>query len=120
MNKLYKVDKLDDLSREHFGMACTAAMAEEAELRGLLEVPCGDDYLLWSGKGSARVEVSNWNRMLTLFVVSKNGTWLTSDHINGMDAEAVIDEAYRRFTVAKPYIEQELREAAFAPVKLKD
>ena len=54
-----------------------------------------------------------------MFIVSKNGTWLTSDHIDGMGAEAVIDEAYRRFTVAKPYIEHEL-EKAFTPVKLKE
>lgn len=119
MNELFKVDKLDDLTREHFSMACVAAMTEEEELRGLLGVPCGDDYLLWAGEGSAKVEVRNWSRMLTLFIVSKNGTWLTSDHIDGMGAEAVIDEAYRRFTVAKPYIEHEL-EKAFTPVKLKE
>ena len=54
MNELFKVDKLDDLTREHFSMACVAAMTEEEELRGLLGVPCGDEYLLWAEKVAQR------------------------------------------------------------------
>ena len=36
-----------------------------------------------------------------------------------MGSEAVIDEAYRRFEVARPYINKELHKA-FAPVELNE
>lgn len=51
--------------------------------------------------------------------ISKNGTWLASDHIEGMGGEAVIDEAYRRFEVVRPYINKELHKA-FAPAELNE
>lgn len=119
MNELFKVDRLDDITREHFGMACVAAMSEEEELRGLLGIPTSSEYTLWTDGGKAKVEIRNWSRMLSMLIVSKNGTWLNSDHIDGMGAEAVIDEAYRRFMVAKPYIEKDL-ERAFSAGKLKE
>ena len=119
MNDLFKVDKLDDITREHFGMACVAAMSEKEELRGLLGIPTSSEYTLWTDGGKAKVEIRNWSRMLSMLIVSKNGTWLTSDHIDGMEAEAVIDEAYRRFMAAKPYIEKDL-EKSFSAGKLKE
>ena len=117
-NEIFKVDSLNEITKEHFKMACVAAMSEQPELRGILGVPGSDDYILYAGEGQALVNVRNWSRMLTLLIVSKNGTWLTSDHIDGMGCEEVIDEAYRRFKTAKPYIEKELSKA-FASSELK-
>lgn len=118
-NELFRMDSLNEITREHFGMACVAAMSTQPEIRCLLGIESSDDFTLWRGEGSAKVQVRNWGGMLTLLIVSKNGTWLTSDHIEGMGGEAVIDEAYRRFEVAKPYIKKELHKA-FAPVELKE
>ena len=119
MNELFRVDSLDEITHEHFTMACVAAMSETEELVGLLGVPCGSDYILYEGKDKALVYVRNWSHMLTLFIQSRNGTWLTSDHIEGMGIEAVINEAYRRFITAKPYINTNC-ERAFKEVKLSE
>lgn len=108
MNELFKVDKLSKITRKHFRMACFAAMNGCAELKGLLGVPCGDDYILYSGEGKATVQVRNYSGMLALHIVSKNGTWLISGYIDGMDAKNVIREAYRQFRRARPYIDKEL------------
>lgn len=110
-NETFKVDSLNEITKRHFKMACVAAMSEQPELRGILGVPGSDDYILYAGEEQALVSVRNWSRMLTLLIVSKNGTWLTSDHIDGMGCKKVIDEAYRRFKTAKPYIEKELSKA---------
>ena len=118
-NELFRVDSLDEITREHFGMTCVAAMRAQPEIRGLVGIESGDDFVLWRGEGFSSVQVRNWSGMLTLLIISKNGTWLTSDHIEGMGSEAVIDEAYRRFEVARPYINKELHKA-FAPVELNE
>lgn len=118
MNEFFRVSSLDEITKEHFAKACAAVMEAEEKPQGKFKVPCGEDYLLWEGEGMALVQLCNWCHMLTLLIVSKNGTWLTSDHIDGMGSEAVIDEAYRRFMAAKPYIEQELSHA-FCPGRLK-
>ena len=44
MNELFRVDSLDEITYDHFEMACIAAMSESEELKGLLGVPCGSDY----------------------------------------------------------------------------
>ena len=118
-NEWFRVDSLDEITREHFGMTCVAAMRAQPEIRGLLGIESGDDFVLWRGEGFSSVQVRNWSGMLTLLIISKNGTWLTSDHIEGMGGEAVIDEAYRRFEVARPYINKELPKA-FAPAELNE
>ena len=35
-NELFRVDSLDEITREHFGMTCVAAMRAQPEIRGLL------------------------------------------------------------------------------------
>ena len=35
MNELFRVDSLDEITYEHFEMACVAAMSESEELKGL-------------------------------------------------------------------------------------
>lgn len=111
MNEIFKVDSIAEITKEHFTMACVAAMAQEEELKGMLGVPCGDDFLLYSGPGKSIVEVRNWSHMLSLHVVSKSGKWIVSSHIEGMGAEGVIEEAWRQFESARPYIKTEARRA---------
>lgn len=106
MNETFLVDSLNDITEEHFKAACVAAMSTDEELRGLLGVPCGEDMALYYGKDEALVYVRNWSHMLTLFIRTESGTWLDSSHIDGMGVEGVLDEAWRRFCVAKPYIKK--------------
>lgn len=120
MNDLFKVDSLNDITPEHFKLACIAAMAQPEEIKCLLGIPTGDDFVLYEGKNKAYVYVRNWSGMLTLFIQSENGTWLTSDHIEGMGIDGVIDEAYRRFTVAKPFIKKKNIEKAFKETQLAE
>ena len=119
MNELFRVDSLDEITYDHFEMACIAAMSESEELKGLLGVPCGTDYLLYQGKGKAQITVRNWSHMLSLHITSRSGLWLTCDHIEGMGVNGVIEEAYRRFEVAKPYINKNA-ERAFKEVELSE
>ena len=119
MNELFRVDSLDEITEEHFEMACVAAMSEQEELKGLLGVPCGDDYLLYLGKDKAMITVRNWSHMLSLHITSRSGIWLTCDHIEGMGVDGVIAEEYRRFLVAKPYINKKC-DRAFKEVELSE
>ena len=109
MNELFRVEKLEEITKEHFALACVAAMSEDEELKGLLGVPCGSDYLLYQGKGKSSVKVRNWSRMLELHVVSESGTWLVSSHIDGRGIDGVIDEAYRQLESAMPYIKKQCK-----------
>lgn len=119
MNELFRVDSLDEITYDHFEMACVAAMSQSPESIGLLGVPCSDDYVLYEGKGESYVDVRNWSNMLSLHVVSKSGTWLCSDHIEGMGIDGTIKEAYRRFEVVKPFINKNCQKA-FAPMELAE
>lgn len=119
MSEIFKVETLDEITSEHFKAACVAAMAEEAEMKGLLGVPVSGEYVIWKGKEKGKVKVRNYCHMLELIVAAENGFWLTEGCIDGMGAEAVLDEAYRRFLIAKPYIEQK-PEHSFEPTKMKE
>ena len=119
INEQFRVETLDEITKEHFEMACIAAMSEDEELCGLLGVPCSSEFVLYEGRGNAIVRVRNWSRHLSLHIVSRNGTWLNSDHIDGMGIEETIAEAYRRFLVAKPYINKEC-ERAFQDMELAE
>lgn len=105
MNNLFKVDKLNEISEKHFKMACVTAMSEKETLKGSIAVPCSNEYVLYS-KEKASVIIKNWSNLLTLSITSINGTTLLLDHINGMGVREVLEEAYRRFLVVKPYINQ--------------
>lgn len=119
-NEAFKVDSLDEITQEHFTMACVAAMAEEEEGFGILGAPCGcSEYILYEGPGESLVQLRNWSHMLSLHIVSKSGKWLVSSHIEGMGVRQVIGEAYRQFCQAKPFIRKDC-ERAFQDMELTD
>lgn len=119
MNELFRVESICEITFQHFKLACIACMAESEELRGLLGVPCGSDFVLYEGKGEATVKVCNWSHMLSLHVVSESGTWLTSAHFDGMGVDGTIDAAWKLFETVKPYIKKKAKRA-FKEVKLSD
>ena len=119
MNDIFLKDSLDEITEKHFKATCVAAMSDQPELKGLLGVPCGDDYYLYSGKGKSLVYVSNWSNMLSLHIVTEGGTWLVSSHIDGRSVEEVLEEAWRQFLSAKPFIKTS-PEKAFRPVKFSE
>jgi hypothetical protein len=49
--------------------------------------------------------------MLSLHIVSEGGTWLESSHIEGPDAEEVLDEAWKHFQRARPFITKTFNKA---------
>lgn len=111
-NEMFRVDSLEELTQEHFSMACIAAMADKEELKGLLGVPCSaSEFVLYEGPGESFVEVRNWSHMLSLHIVSKSGRWLVSSHIDGMGVRQVIGEAYRQFEQAKKFIKKDCKRA---------
>ena len=104
-DELFKVNDLNHLTFKHFKIACIAAMAQPEELKGIIGMPCGAEYLLYRGEGKSLITVRNWGHMLSLHIQSASGIWIASDHIEGMGLDGVIQEAYRRVMVAKPYID---------------
>lgn len=118
-NDLFLVERLNDITFEHFKTACIACMAENEELRGLLGVPCGSDYNLYNGKGKAHVHVRNWSHMLSLHVVSESGRWLVSAHYDGMGVDGTIDAAWADFERVRPYIKTKAGRA-FEEVQLSE
>lgn len=117
MNKAFLVETLNEITEKHFKATCVAAMSDSEELKGLLGVPCGDDFYLYEGRDKALVYVRNWSRMLSLHIVSESGTWLVSSHIEGRGVDGILEEAWRQFLVAKPYIKT-YPEKAFKPLEL--
>lgn len=103
-NTVFKVNRLKDLTEDHFKMACMAAMTEKTEIRCFAGISTSSDLILYEGRKKARVEVSSWSGMLTLFIVSEGGTWIESSHIEGPDAEEVLDEAWKHYQRARPFI----------------
>lgn len=57
--------------------------------------------------------------MLSLHITSRSGIWLTCDHIDGMGINGCIEEAYRRFEVAKSFINKNA-ERAFKEMELSE
>ncbi len=103
-NTIFKVNRLKDITEELFKMACVAAMTEKTEVRCLAGFPSSNDFILYEGRKNAIVKVRNWSGMLTLHIVSEGGTWIESSHIEGPDPEEVLDEAWKHFKRAKPFI----------------
>jgi len=118
-NDTFLVHDLSEITFKHFRMACIACMAQDRELCGLLAIPCSDDYFLYRGNDEACVKVRNWSNMLELHIVSESGTWLVSSHIDGRGVNGVVDEAYRKYRSALPYIEQKVTKA-FVDEKLAE
>lgn len=119
MNELFRVESICEITFQHFKLACIACMAESEELRGLMGVPCGSDFILYEGKGEAHVHVRNWSHMLSLHVVSESGTWLASAHFDGMGVDGTIDAAWNMFETVKPLIKTKAKRA-FEDVKLTE
>ena len=110
-NEAFKVRRLRDITEEQFKMACVAAMTEKQEIRCFAGIPSSNDFILWQGKKKGLVQVRSWSGMLSLFIVSEGGAWLTSSHIDGPGAEEVLEEAWRQFLRAKPFISKSFDKA---------
>lgn len=119
MNETFLCDSLDEITEEHFKSACVVAMSSEEILKGLLEVNCSDEFVLYIGKEEALVYVRNWSGMLSLFIRSESGTWIDSSHIDGMGVDGVLEEAWQRFLTAKTFVKTR-PEKAFKQMELEN
>lgn len=110
-NTVFKVNRLKDLTEDLFKMACVAAMTEKTEIRCFAGIPTSSEFILWEGRKKGLVQVRSWSGMLSLLIVSEGGTWLESSHIEGPDAEEVLDEAWKHFQRARPFITKTFNKA---------
>lgn len=99
------VENLDDITERLFKMACLEAMQKSIVEKGLLKVPCTEEVVIYQ-LGDELVQVRAWSKMLSLFIVSASGTWLVDSHIDGRGAVGNINEAWRQFEAARPYIRE--------------
>ena len=99
------VDNLDDITETVFKMACLEAMQRPIVEKGLLRVPCTNEIVIYQS-GYELVKVRAWSKMLSLFISGASGTWLVDSHIDGRGAVGNINEAWRQFQSAKPYIDE--------------
>ncbi len=112
----FLVEKLDDITKDHFAAALLAAMADPTTMQGLLGIPCGSEFDLFHGKEKAVVRLRNWSNMIDMLITSESGNWLVSAHIDGLGIEGVIEAAWQNFLMVKPYIETH-SEKAFKDIK---
>lgn len=116
-NEVFRVRRLKDITEDHFKMACVAAMTEKQEIRCFAGIPSSNEYVLYAEKGKSLVQIRSWSGMLSLHIVSEGGTWIDSSHIEGPGAEEVLDEAWRRFLRAKPFINKTF-DKSFKPAEI--